>query len=188
MFRRQSICSLFLRGCSRCSSWTRRNCLFKLLQNCYHWQHENGRVTQFVAASPEPESWRLPALVAVLRRRVIRSLFYNAIQILVSWLAKNSCNPLQFFQFFVATHLLSFLYLSSELSHFLLAAPSATRTALVAVALRKLARSLVTAWIRAPTKRVITWWPPCPFWCVVLLWFFSLHVFWSFLCSDLQSV
>ena len=87
LFGRQSVCSLLLRCNSCCPQRTFRNRLFKLLQSINCRKHENGRVTQPVATASESENRRLPALVAVLGRWLLRPLFYDAIQSLVTSLA-----------------------------------------------------------------------------------------------------
>ena len=64
--------------------------LSKLFPNDYYWKHENRSVAQSLAATSKPESRVLPQLAAVLGCWVLGTLFYNAIQILVSALFFSS--------------------------------------------------------------------------------------------------
>jgi hypothetical protein len=79
LLRGQSLRSVLLRHRPCRSSRKFRNCMLKLLQNYHYRKHENGSVSQSVAAPSESESWGLPALVAILGCGVFGSLFYNAL-------------------------------------------------------------------------------------------------------------
>ena len=163
LLRRQSVRPLLLRHRPCRPARKFRNCMFKLLQNYNHRQHENGSVSQSVASASVSESWGLPALVTVLRRGVVWSLFHYALQVLVSAFSWS------FFVLMDQKPYFPFLWWQSYLSHavsmipdFTCAVLSVTRLALVVAVWKRLVRSLVTGWTLVPTKHATTWWLPQP--------------------------